>query len=158
MQGGAFGREEGWSRCAKMSDHAGVAAIFLRLSWAWPGSLVMGYVRALCTLNVKSANLLKSFLFMFCQGDFHCLQPKELAFCDSHRHASQSQKVTLRPKIILYAYKEATTYHPMFLTINPHWGKSSLSLSLFFLPYPWNLFRSPNIKPSKHILKSVEWE
>ena len=132
MQGGAFGREEGWSRCAKMSDHAGVAAIFLRLSWAWPGSLVMGYVRALCTLNVKSANLLKSFLFTFCQGDFHCLQPKELAFCDSHRHASQSQKVTLRPKIILYAYKEATTYHPMFLTINPHWGKSSLSLFFFF--------------------------
>ena len=40
-----------------MSEHAGVAATFLRLSWAWLPSLVMGYVRVLCILTIKSANL-----------------------------------------------------------------------------------------------------
>lgn len=47
---------------------------------------------------------------MFCQGIF-IAKPKELAFCDSHSHASQSQKVT-RPGIILYAYKEAHNLSP----------------------------------------------
>lgn len=37
-----------------MSDHAGVAATFLRLSWAWLPSLVMGYVRVLCTQTFKN--------------------------------------------------------------------------------------------------------
>ena len=101
---------------------------------------------------------------MFSQGDSHYLQPKELAFCDSHCHASQSQKVTLRPRIILYAYREATTYLPNVpCHKSPLRNVISLSLSLarslfFFLLYPWNLFRSPNIKPFKHILASVEWE
>ena len=75
---------------------------------------------------------------MFCQRDFHYLQPKELAFCDSHCHASQSQKVTLRPRIILYAYKGATTSHPNVpCHKSPLRKVISLSLSLlFFLPYP----------------------
>ena len=70
---------------------------------------------------------------MFCQGDFHYLQPKELAFCDSHCHASQSQKVTLRPRIILYAYKGATIYHPNVpRRKSPLRKVIALSLSLFF--------------------------
>lgn len=62
-----------------MSDHAGVAATFLRLSWACPGSLVMGYVRALCTLNVKSADLLKSFVYALSRG-FSLLTTKRADF------------------------------------------------------------------------------
>lgn len=78
---------------------------------------------------------------MFCQGDFHYLQPKELAFCDSHCHASQSQKVTLRPRIILYAYKGATIYHPNVpRRKSPLRKVIALSLSFFFFGHTPGIF------------------
>ena len=79
---------------------------------------------------------------MFCQRDFHYLQPKELALCDSRCHAYQSQKVTLRPRIILYAYKGATPSHPNVpCHKSPLRKVISLSLSFIFFAIPLESFQ-----------------